>query len=153
MYYCKHCLRALQQQPEKAIGDGEIQVVWANPDGNWVCENGEEHEPTKLNPFIFTSVNPFITAGNGEAYYFTFKGEDYFVEDWATDNASGEDLYDADTGRGVTHADIFESDEQIIAFDEALEEARDHWRSLWADLVEPRIQDAQQQFVVERSAL
>lgn len=149
--YCKHCLRELERQPEKAIGDGEVQMVWANPDGNWVCpDTGEEHEAVKgENPIKFTTVDPFLMAGRGEAYFFTYDGEDYYVEDWATNNASGEDLYDADTEKALNHADIFDTDEQIIAFDEALQRAKDMWAELWSDLVAPRIEDARKQFAAE----
>lgn len=48
MKRCKNCHRSLHQEAEKAIGDGEWQMVWAAPDGDWVCRiSGEEHEPVE----------------------------------------------------------------------------------------------------------
>lgn len=147
MKHCKHCLRVVDQRPEKAIGDGEVQMVWADPDDNWVCEvNGEEHEPVDGPAFVFTSVDPFIEAGRGEAYHFTFKGEDYYVEDWSTHNSDGEDLYDVATGSSINHVDLFDNDQQLTAFDEALEEAKGIWTSVYEDILSPAFEKAQAEY-------
>lgn len=43
---CGKCGRQILQQPEKALADGEIQIVWKDEDGAWVCKaDGEEHLP------------------------------------------------------------------------------------------------------------
>lgn len=140
--YCKNCFRFVDQQAEKALGDGEVQMVWADPDRNWICFTGDEHEPQKDNPIQFTSVDPFIMAGSGEAYHFTFKDEEYKVEDWATENAGGQDIYNADE----EPVDLFDHDEQTIGFDEALQDAKDYWAELWSNMIAPVIQVSQLEF-------
>lgn len=141
MAYCKHCERELEQRPEKAIGDGEVQMVWAARDDNWVCEStGNEHEPGGTLAFKFTHVNPFIEAGAGEAFFFTYRGKDYYYEQWATESASGGDLYDADTGES-THIDNRD------AFEEALEEFQDIYYSFWKQYAVPGIERADKEAV------
>lgn len=40
---CKDCGKALEQQAEKALS-GEWAMVWADAEGDWVCEKtGDEH--------------------------------------------------------------------------------------------------------------
>jgi hypothetical protein len=45
---CKKCDDVIAQQAEKALS-GEVQMVWANLRGEWVCEvDGDEHEPGEV---------------------------------------------------------------------------------------------------------
>lgn len=45
---CRGCHRRLEQVAEKAIGNGEWQMVWSDLDGEWVCsQTGNEHEPNR----------------------------------------------------------------------------------------------------------
>jgi len=42
---CSGCGAQLHQASEKAIASGEVQLVWADADGAWVCPaTGNEHE-------------------------------------------------------------------------------------------------------------
>jgi hypothetical protein len=45
---CRDCGAALGQEAEKAIGSGEVQMVWASlTTGEWVCpKTGDEHVQT-----------------------------------------------------------------------------------------------------------
>jgi len=49
---CTDCGRAVHQMPEKALS-GEVQMVWADDSGGWVCERtGDEHTVAHdLKPF------------------------------------------------------------------------------------------------------
>lgn len=52
MIGCLDCGRALDQQAEKAVGSGEVQMVWADPTGSWECDRtGNEHRHADLTPF------------------------------------------------------------------------------------------------------
>jgi hypothetical protein len=66
---CKRCGVALGQQAEKAIGSGEVQMVWASVlTGDWVCPmTGDEHEPgERVGMFVVMEGNPvdgFVVHG------------------------------------------------------------------------------------------
>ena len=68
---CKDCGRAVHQMPEKALS-GEVQMVWADESGGWVCEvTGDEHAVAHdLAPFEveFTVVVHVLAANDTDAY-------------------------------------------------------------------------------------
>jgi hypothetical protein len=42
---CRDCGLTIEQRPEKALS-GEVQMVWADNGGEWVCDvTGDEHVP------------------------------------------------------------------------------------------------------------
>ena len=83
-----------------------------------------------IGPFKFTGVEPNIQAGEGTGFYFTYKGEDYIVEDWHTENGDGEDIYALD---GTPVDPIDEDDEE--AWEDALDEMKDRWRDAYDRII------------------
>jgi hypothetical protein len=42
---CMTCGAVISRAAEKAVGSGEVQLVWADLEGSWVCPaTGDEHE-------------------------------------------------------------------------------------------------------------
>lgn len=75
----------------------------------------------------FTGIRPNIESGWGEAYEFTYRGEDYYVECWATRNAGGQDIYRASDGAAVMP---FSPDEEA-EFEQKLEDIQGAYAEAW----------------------
>jgi hypothetical protein len=84
---CKDCGARIVTQEEKALS-GEVQEVWADHEGDWVCPvTGNEHEPGTPEPGTFIVVEGSPVDG------FVFHGIPAFqtheiAVEWAENNCS-----------------------------------------------------------------
>lgn len=87
----------------------------------------------------WTGIDPWIEAGAGEAYHFTYNGEDYFVECWSTESSGGRDIYRTDTKDA---ASLWETAEEDDEFFEQLERVQTAFGEAYGDLVQPVMNQA-----------
>jgi hypothetical protein len=98
--------------------------------------------------FEFYDVNPFIEAGAGEAFYFRWRGTEYFVECWAARNAGGQDIYAVETDMAtIPWSGEADEDEIDGRFDEALANFRGEWDAAWSTYVLPALEKAKEKVV------
>lgn len=101
---------------------------------------------SKRRKIVITNVDPNgVEAGVGVRVDFTVDGEEYFLEKWATDNSSGEDVYDTKTGRAVEGLFGERSDARFTHMVEVAENA--YWETMdalgYQEMCKRANQDAQ----------
>lgn len=91
----------------------------------------------------FTNVAAQVRDGNGQTYFWTYKGREYYTEEWWTSNGSGEDIYDGVTDGhfpvvnplGVRPSPPFETEQDEDEYLDKLDNVKRAWGHWYSEFV------------------